>query len=42
VICYNRAALAAAADDIRRLAETEGLTAHSASVDVRLSSDRAE
>lgn len=37
VIWYNSGALQAAADDIRRLAAVEGLTAHSASVDVRLS-----
>ena len=36
VISYNHAALQAAADDIRRLAAVEGLTAHSSSVDVRL------
>ncbi len=36
VIWFNRDALDDAADDIRRLAATEGLTAHSASVDVRL------
>ncbi|MBI1346239.1 histidinol dehydrogenase [bacterium] len=36
VIAFNRNALDDAAEDIRRLAETEGLTAHSASVDVRL------
>lgn len=36
VICYNRDALRDAADDIRRVAAVEGLTAHSASVDVRL------
>lgn len=36
VISYNRAALAAAADDVRLLADREGLTAHRASVDVRL------
>jgi histidinol dehydrogenase len=36
VIAYNAAALAAAADDIRRMAEVEGLTAHSASVEIRL------
>lgn len=36
VIGYNRAALADAADDVRRMAEVEGLTAHSASVDIRL------
>ncbi len=36
VIRYNREALAAAADDIRLMAAKEGLTAHSASVDIRL------
>ena len=36
VISYNHDALADAADDIRRLAAVEGLTAHSSSVDVRL------
>lgn len=36
VIWYNHDALDDAADDIRRLAAVEGLTAHSASVDVRL------
>ena len=36
VIAYNREALDDAADDIRRIAAVEGLTAHSASVDVRL------
>lgn len=36
VISYNRDALEEAAEDIRRLAAVEGLTAHSASVDVRL------
>jgi histidinol dehydrogenase len=36
VIHYNREALAAAADDIRLMAAKEGLTAHSASVDIRL------
>lgn len=36
VIWYNREALAEAADDIRRIAAVEGLTAHSYSVDVRL------
>jgi histidinol dehydrogenase len=36
VISFNRDALEDAAEDIRRLAETEGLTAHSASVDIRL------
>lgn len=36
IIAYNAAALAADADDLRLLAEREGLTAHSASVDIRL------
>ena len=36
VISYNAAALVDAADDIRRMAAVEGLTAHSASVDIRL------
>lgn len=36
VIWYNRDALEDAAEDIRRIAAVEGLTAHSASVDVRL------
>ena len=36
MMSYNAAALAAAADDLRLLAEKEGLTAHSASVDIRL------
>ncbi|HEY3968659.1 MAG TPA: histidinol dehydrogenase [Planctomycetaceae bacterium] len=36
VICYDRSALQSAADDLRLLAAKEGLTAHSASVDVRL------
>ncbi len=36
VIQYNHDALEEAAEDIRRLAAIEGLTAHSASVDVRL------
>jgi histidinol dehydrogenase len=36
VISYNHEALAAAADDIQRMAAKEGLTAHSASVDIRL------
>lgn len=39
VIWYNRDALEDAADDIRRLAEVEGLTAHSSSVDVRLTDE---
>jgi histidinol dehydrogenase len=38
VISYDRAALEFAADDIRLLAAKEGLTAHSASVDIRLAS----
>jgi histidinol dehydrogenase len=42
VISYNREALAAAAADIRLLAQKEGLTAHSASVDIRLSQSAAE
>ncbi len=36
VIGFNRDALEDASEDIRRLAETEGLTAHAASVDIRL------
>jgi histidinol dehydrogenase len=36
VISFNHEALAAAAADIRRMAAKEGLTAHSASVDIRL------
>lgn len=36
VIWYDQAALAAEADDVRRIAAKEGLTAHSASVDIRL------
>lgn len=36
VIKYNRDALEEAAEDLRRMAEKEGLTAHSASVEVRL------
>lgn len=36
ILHYTPAALHAAADDIRLMAEKEGLTAHSASVDVRL------
>ena len=41
VISYNQPALAAAADDLRRMAEREGLTAHAASVDIRLSDSEA-
>ena len=40
VIRYNREALADAAADIRLMAAKEGLTAHSASVDIRLESPR--
>ncbi len=36
VISYNREALVRAADDVRLMADKEELTAHSASVDVRL------
>ncbi|MCA9079014.1 MAG: histidinol dehydrogenase [Planctomycetaceae bacterium] len=36
VIAYDRAALAHDAADVRRLADKEGLTAHRASVDIRL------
>lgn len=36
VIAYNSAALESAAADIRSMAQKEGLTAHSASVDIRL------
>lgn len=36
IIGYNQAALRGAADDLRLMAEKEGLTAHSASVDIRL------
>lgn len=36
VIRYTAAGLAAVADDVRALAAVEGLTAHSASVDIRL------
>ena len=36
IIEYDRAALRADAEDVRRLAAKEGLTAHSASVDIRL------
>ena len=39
VIWYNHDALDEAAEDIRRLAAVEGLTAHSFSVDVRLEGD---
>jgi histidinol dehydrogenase len=36
VIAFNREELAGVADDIRALADKEGLTAHRASVDIRL------
>jgi histidinol dehydrogenase len=36
IIHYNAAALRADADHVRLMAEKEGLTAHSASVDIRL------
>lgn len=39
VISYNAAALSSAADDIRHMAAVEGLTAHSASVDIRLNAN---
>ncbi len=38
VLSFTRAGLAGMADDVRRLAHHEGLTAHAASVDVRLES----
>jgi histidinol dehydrogenase len=37
IIAYDRAALEADAPDVRRMADKEGLTAHRASVDIRLS-----
>ncbi len=39
VISYDRKALEEAADDVRLMADKEGLTAHSASVDIRLNDD---
>ena len=36
VICYDREALAADAADVCRMANTEGLTAHAASIEIRL------
>jgi histidinol dehydrogenase len=33
---YTREALQAAAEDVRRMADKEGLTAHRASIDVRV------
>lgn len=41
IIAYDQAALAADAPDVRRMAEKEGLTAHRASVDVRLNSSNS-
>jgi histidinol dehydrogenase len=40
VISYNREALAAGAEDVVRMAAKEGLTAHSASVEIRLQDRR--
>ena len=40
LIAYDAAALRDAADDLRLLAQTEGLTAHAASVDIRLAEGR--
>jgi histidinol dehydrogenase len=40
VIAYTQAGLAAVADDIRLLAEKEGLTAHRASVEMRVKRDK--
>jgi histidinol dehydrogenase len=39
VICCTRDALAALADDVRRLADKEGLTAHRASIEIRLAGE---
>lgn len=39
VIGYNRAALAAARDDLKLMTDKEGLTAHFASAEIRLESD---
>lgn len=36
IICYDKSALQSDADAVRMIAEKEGLTAHSASVDIRL------
>jgi histidinol dehydrogenase len=36
VLHYSREGLAALADDVRTMADKEGLTAHRASIDVRL------
>src|SRR5205823_13949933 len=40
VLRFSKEGLAAVADDVRLLAEKEGLTAHAASVDVRLRDTR--
>jgi histidinol dehydrogenase len=40
LIAYDAAALRDVADDVRLLAQTEGLTAHAASVDIRLKERR--
>lgn len=40
VICFSRADLQQTIDDVRQLADTEGLTAHRASVDVRFEEPR--
>lgn len=42
VISYNHHALQQTADDVRGMAQREGLTAHSASVDIRLQSGEHE
>jgi len=41
VIHYTEEGIRAAADDVRILADTEGLTAHRASVDIRVAEDRS-
>jgi len=41
LIAYDQAALQHTADDVRLLAQTEGLTAHAASVDIRLTTGHA-
>src|SRR5262249_49420028 len=40
VLSFTRAGLEQMADDVRLLADKEGLTAHAASVDVRLQTDK--
>jgi histidinol dehydrogenase len=42
VIQYNLGALSKDADAVRLMADTEGLTAHRASIDVRLIGDRSQ